>query len=441
MHKNVNTEQKRFKELNNAIHIAFQRRNQSLQSQRLCAEITEHLVTIEDRRRIRRAKDKESFRLAVELILADLMVAADIVESRWAYRSLCNDRFVRELVKAVTFKKVITLLKTSGYVEQARGGNHSNPFHVKGGQSKTFHPGLASRFRVTEKLLAIASGYGIEINNITAHYLRALPTNVIHLRAASVRQYGKKSSGQRMSVKPSPGVLQLEYEVKQINRYLDKQHLEGAIFNGYYRSFNMGDQPDFYWNKGGRLYSPGEDSYQRMKKEGRLSSIKINNEIAVEIDVNASYLSIFYGMLGEPLPNKPDLYKVRGLHREIVKAWITSVFGGGRFPARWPSRAKAELKAEGISTDKLTMSKVGDRVCKAIPIMAQLPASGITWADLMFEESRAIMTAMTSLRESFNIPAYSMHDGIIVPWSARTIAADEVIRAFDYFGLECRVKT
>jgi hypothetical protein len=86
------------------------------------------------------------------------------------------------------------------------------------------------------------------------------------------------------------------------------------------------------------------------------------------------------------------------------------------------------------------MTEVGRRVCKAIPVMSFLPKSGITWGDLMFKESCAIISAMESLRDSYNIPAYSMHDGLIVPLSARDIAEKEVVQAFARFGVECRVK-
>jgi hypothetical protein len=47
---------------------------------------------------------------------------------------------------------------------------------------------------------------------------------------------------------------------------------------------------------------------------------------------------------------------------------------------------------------------------------------------------------MDPLRENFNIPAYSMHDGLIVPISGKKLAANEIMRAFDDLGLECRVK-
>jgi len=436
----MNESQQRYKELNDAVHMGFQRRNKSLESKKLCVEITNHILTIETRGRTRKRKDKLSFMLGVELILADLMFASSLVESRWAYRPLGNDRFSNEPVKRVTFKNVINLLEAAGLVERAKGSNHSNPFHDKTSNSKGFYPGLATRFRVTDYLLSIAATYGIETENIRRHYLRTLPSNVIKKRASPIAQNGRKVSGQVMSVVRSFEVELLANQVTVINRYLDKQYLENAVFRGYYRSFNMGDDPSFNWDKGGRLYSPGRDSYQKLAKQQRLSTIKINDEPIAEVDINASYLSIFYGMNGYPLPTKEDLYEVPGLQREIVKAWIHSAFGKGTSPARWPSKAKAKLRANGICMDKLTMTKVGSRVCEAIPILKLLDTSNITWADLMYQESRAIISTMDSLRENYNIPAYSMHDGLIVPVSSKEIVANEIKRAFDNIGLECRVK-
>ena len=81
----MNESQEIFKELNDAIHMGFQRRNKSMESKNLCVTITNHILNIETRGRSRKLKDKLSFMLGVELILADLMVASSIVESRWVY--------------------------------------------------------------------------------------------------------------------------------------------------------------------------------------------------------------------------------------------------------------------------------------------------------------------------------------------------------------------
>ena len=439
-HKTMNEPQKIFKELKEAVMMTFESRNKSIESQDFCHDITTRIAKLEKRKRSRRAKDKVSFYFSVEVILADLMIASNTVESRWTYRPLGNDRFTNEIVKRVTFKRIIYLMEAYGLVERQNGGNHSNPFYTGDKNSSSHHPGLATRFRVTEYLLTIADTYGINISNAQKHYLRALPVNVIKKRASSIIQNRRSAQGRMMSVARSSAVDSLTHEVKLINQYLDKQYLGNVLFGGYCRSFNMGDDPSFNWNKGGRLYFLNNHSYQKEKKQHRLMSMTINNEPIAEVDINASYLSIFYGLTGHSLPEKDDLYQVPGLHRDIVKAWITSAFGQGTFPARWPTTVKAELMAKCILPTGLTMREVGQLVCEAIPVLKHLPTSNITWADLMFKESEAIIGAMVSLRENFNIPAYSMHDGLIVPLSGKDIAANEIMRAFDDLGLECRVK-
>jgi len=47
---------------------------------------------------------------------------------------------------------------------------------------------------------------------------------------------------------------------------------------------------------------------------------------------------------------------------------------------------------------------------------------------------------MESLRERHDVPAYSMHDGLLVAQGAANLAARELVQAFENQGLECRVK-
>ena len=429
----------RYKELKQATYLSFQHRNKSLASLQLCNAVTHHLLALETRKRARKAKDMCAFKLTIELVLAGLIFAKTENESGWTYRGLGNDTFIGQPIKIDTFKKAIALLETAGYIELEKGSNHSNPFYAQGAKCNAFLPGLATRFRATQELLSIALQHGIEEDNYSQYYIRKLPTTVLKKKASSTNKNGQKSGGRQMKIDRDATVLRLEQQVKQINNYLDKQQLEEAIFCGYHRVFNMGDSPVFCWNKGGRLSCPGRDSYQRMKKQQRLARVKINGESVAEVDINASYLSIYHGMLGETLPNREDIYDIPGLHRDIVKAWITAAFGNNKLPTRWPSAAKKKLIAKGICMKKLTMTKVGAIVCEHIPIMEQLPSSGITWADLMYRERCAVIEAMESLRNNYDIPAYSMHDGLMVPMSASDVTTKEIIIAFKDLGISCRV--
>ena len=80
---------------------------------------------------------------------------------------------------------------------------------------------------------------------------------------------------------------------------------------------------------GGRLYSQHfTDSYQVMSAEQRLK-MTINGDPVAEIDIRASYLTIFLSLHGIQLP-EDDPYELPGLgpeHRDAVKAWMVATFG------------------------------------------------------------------------------------------------------------------
>ena len=78
----------------------------------------------------------------------------------------------------------------------------------------------------------------------------------------------------------------------------------------------------------------------------------ISGEKVVEIDINASYLTILHGIAGYPLPNRDDLYAIGSYNRVIVKAWITATIGHHGFHTKWPDNAIKEIKAAGIERPK-----------------------------------------------------------------------------------------
>jgi len=119
-------------ELKTARPMSFQRRNKTLESQGLCSAINSTILDLEVRQRVRKAKDKNTFTLAVERIVADLVVSAYAVESRWAYRSLCNDKFAGELIKAVTFRKVMGLMLVAATLNRLKAAIKVIPFMSQG---------------------------------------------------------------------------------------------------------------------------------------------------------------------------------------------------------------------------------------------------------------------------------------------------------------------
>ena len=131
-----------------------------------------------------------------------------------------------------------------------------------------------------------------------------------------------------------------------------------------------------------------------MKQQDR-AMIKIGGEEVVEIDINASYLTILHGISGFALPERDDIYDISGIDRTIVKAWITSTIGHHSFHLRWPKNALAEIKAAGIDKPKsMTMAYLQPTILDQFRMLSDWPSQKITWADLMFIESEIVIGTM-----------------------------------------------
>jgi hypothetical protein len=65
------------------------------------------------------------------------------------------------------------------------------------------------------------------------------------------------------------------------------------------------------------------NSYRRRKR----LHITINGEAVAEIDIKASYLTIYHARLGVPLENHVDPYERAGVERSIAKSWMIHSFG------------------------------------------------------------------------------------------------------------------
>ena len=168
----------------------------------------------------------------------------------------------------------------------------------------------------------------------------------------------------------------------------------------------------------------------------------IEGEDVVEVDINASYLTILHGLSGYPLPERDDIYDISGIDRSIVKAWVSSTIGHHSFHTRWPKNAIVELNDAGIDKpDSLTMKSLQSTILEYFPMLANWPLQKITWADLMFIESEVIIGTMVELMRSFGVPYFSVHDSIIVRRIDQQIALDTLRNQFlNRVGIEPRLK-
>jgi hypothetical protein len=78
-----------------------------------------------------------------------------------------------------------------------------------------------------------------------------------------------------MEFERTPVVEEMETSIHELNESFAKHTLRGGLHQGYIRIFQNGDDPDFNWNKGGRLYSqPFVESYQVMSAKRRARRIR-----------------------------------------------------------------------------------------------------------------------------------------------------------------------
>src|SRR5262249_29124081 len=156
-----------------------------------------------------------------------------------------------------------------------------------------------------------------------------------------------------------------------------------------------GDHPKFDWNMGGRLYSYGEFNYQQLERTERLK-MTINGEAVCEIDIRASYLTIFHALYDDLFDPTNDPYDVAGLGREardVVKMWVTASFGNNAPITKWPKELVTKHREKTGETlgERYPASKVGERVMEAFPLLRRIGevvgGRERGWAELMYIES------------------------------------------------------
>ena len=332
------------------------------------------------------------------------------------------DAFTESDVGYRVFKALVRALVDLGLLESHKGFQHwREPF---GGKMLPMIR-KATRFRATRRLIGICEQHGVRAVDFHEHFLIPLPEHPLQLHAASKRNgYGDKIRGRPMRFEATAATERLERQLKELNAFFDGFELRGGMHRGYLRIFNNGDHPEFNWDMGGRLYSHGESNYQQMESADRLR-MTINGEPVCEIDIRASYLTIFHALHGEPFDATNDPYDVAGLGpeaREVVKMWVTASFGNNAPIERWPREVVAKYRERtGKKLGKQhSARKVGAKVMQKFPLLTRLgePARGqeCGWAQLMYIESQAMFETMLELMGE-QIPSLAVHDSIIVPLS------------------------
>ena len=384
----------------------------------------------EKRKNTRSQKGLESYRRATGAILVDLFLGYHREKSSFSYRPLASGTFSGGPVSYRNFRTVMAALERLELVSVEAAGFY---------RRDTLSSGRATRYRPTNMLIDIIEDFGITPETLNINFTFRLPQAPLVLRSQKHRHGGSgwfsrlrhDTTKRSIPFVPCDRANQLKAEVLELNQFFSQFTLEGGTHRGYRRIFNLGTEEGYGWNKGGRLYSVGDDSYQSLPKAER-SRMRIAGERIVEIDIRASFLSILYAKAFLCLDLSSDPYLVEGIDRSVVKQWVVMTIGHGRHHSIWPKHAKdAYRKETGRELQRdCPIKTVRDAVVRKHPILEDRSERGLSIFDLMYLEAEAMVATMLELKRAYGIPSLSVHDSIIVRESDRCVAAEVLSRNY-----------
>jgi len=278
-------------------------------------------ITVHERaaglRKYERGKTSAQFDKAIGAFAADLLLAQTHEKAHgWIQRSLRPESFDNGPVTRTQGLAVVEGLVALGLMLHVKGYAEVGPFGV--GQL------IAPKLCATPMMLKLAKECGVDADNVEQHFTKGPPKDLVVVRGASVYDGYKKLKGKVLKVDAPE---QLWNEMQELNSFLEGFALGPGTHRGFFRGYNNGDRPGFDFDRGGRVYSAGEESYQNLPSGERLK-LTINGEAIVEVDVRASFITILYAMHKLDFQGDPYVIADLGIEgRQAVKMFVAALSG------------------------------------------------------------------------------------------------------------------
>jgi len=365
---------------------------------------------------------------AVGAVLSDIIRASAMGAGAYAYRSMKADSFTGQHIGRSPYTWARDGLLRLGLVTVVSGGkcaaNRSD--------------GIATRVYPKDELCRLASAAGIEPGRWSTHFkigaTHAPPLVMARAKATlSKGAYGDRLPGRAMPVDMDHiNVVRDVQRIRAINTYLGTKSITPiGSFGSLTRIYSSADTEAFDYNQGARLYDL-VGGYQSINSDAR-SGIRFDGEPCREIDLSASFFTIYRALNGVQVDPAVDPYIIPGAERGALKAYVCSMFGSGGFPSRWSAEARAKYaeKNGGANlSNVLPVGKAKEHLIRAYPFMADWPSSPVRWGRLQYEESCVILDTVEKLMIEYDCPALPVHDSIIVPQSMTNVAKKVLAECF-----------
>jgi len=357
--------------------------------------------------------------------ISDLLIAHHLTSDGYCYRPMEDGSFTQERFGANIFKKVKEVITEKKLCRLEEGyWTAKNP--------------IASRLFLFDEIAQKAEEYSIYKDNLLEHFAFHKVQHVIRAKYPKRKlDKGKTSDAKSVphkEIQKCPEYPYLEKQIFWINDYLLSNHsIKGCSFTGFYRAFSDFKKPASSPNgkrdalfAGGRLYAQA-GSYQTLKPKKRLK-LEIDGEPVVEIDIKASHLSLaifsIMGMTNATLSDFPqydfstskiDLYEVEGIPRILAKQCSVQLVSNGFKSSQWGRKFKEDIvRNSEIDLADFRFIDVKGALFEKHPLLNSPTAKDIDWGFLQRRESDALIATVTRLAHEYAIPAYPVHDSLIV---------------------------
>ena len=202
------------------------------------------------------------------------------------------------------------------------------------------------------------------------------------------------------------------------------------------------------FDSGGRWYG----GWTSLKRETR-KHLTIDGELVVEVDLNASLLTLLSCVVSQPMQcgdTWDDAYAVVAerlefdepyeVSRAKVKQVIVELIGTGNPHKAEPAAHDKDSPFDDSETSKAQFNHIRDLCHQAYPALLMLNKKDMNFlAALSYHEATIITQTMLRLKD-MGVTAYSMHDGLIVKQSNADNTVSTLREVYDEYVTAHQVK-